>query len=770
MALGTLLIHGTLATLLFLGIFHYVARGYQEQFVGHVRTESHQLSSAIGLSPRQADHVISDLALSGEVVYAEYLSDKGVVIATMPAEARKEALVFRQDFFFGEHRDHAYFLAVPVYGADQGQLGILRLGFDETPVEERINAFRTMGIFLAVSYTVLMLALIGVSGRLLTGSINRLRSISRKIAQGHTEEAILVETGIEEVSSLAEDMEKMREELVRQKQDIASREARQKAVLETAGEGIITMDPSCVVRSFNKAAERIFECSAANVLQKPFTDLLASEEIGRFVSYTGALTLVGEHEFVGLRKSGKSVLLRLTITGSVANAEEFFTIVVQDISQRREFELQLSFQATHDALTGLPNRTLFMDRLNQALALNARAEKIGALFFIDLDRFKYVNDTLGHEFGDLLLQAVADRLGACVRAEDTLARLGGDEFTVILPNLDHIDGATVVARKILDVLKQPFVIAGREVFVGCSIGITLFPLDDNEAKELVKNADAAMYYAKGRGGSNFQFYATQTRARISERLDIELQLRHALERNELLLVYQPQVDITTMQITGVEALLRWDSPLRGLLAPGDFISIAEETGLVVPIGEWVLRTACTQGKLWHDAGFDDLSIAVNFSARQFTHSDLFATVDSILRETGLDPRCLEMELTENTLMQYSDESSKVLRELTQLGVRISVDDFGTGYSSLSYLKHYPISTLKIAKPFIDDVASDPNNAAIVSAIAAMGHSLGMKVIAEGVESQQQLDFVRAKRCDVVQGYYFGKPVLAEKLELFARQS
>ncbi len=436
---------------------------------------------------------------------------------------------------------------------------------------------------------------------------------------------------------------------------------------------------------------------------------------------------------------------------------------VQDITERKDAEARLNYLAHYDTLTGLPNRVLLYDRLNQVMTEADRNDRLVAVMFLDLDRFKIVNDTLGHDVGDVLLKSVAERLMTCVRAGDTISRLGGDEFTVVLADVEHGDDVARVAQKIIDSFVPPFHIDGRELFMSPSIGITLYPFDDNNLESLLRNADAAMYHAKEMGRNTFRFYTAELNRRTAKRLALETALRHALERHELLLHYQPQVNLKTGRITGLEALLRWQHPEMGLIPPLDFIPLAEETGLIIPIGEWVLRTACAQARAWHDAGFRNLQIAVNLSGRQLQHLGLAKVVKNALKEAGLDPRQLDLELTESLLMHNTGETLAAMDELHTLGVTFSMDDFGTGYSSLSYLKRFPIDIIKIDQSFVRDIPRDPDDAAIAQAIIAIAHSLGMKVIAEGVETAKQLAFMRSHKCDGVQGYHFSKPVTAEAI-------
>jgi diguanylate cyclase (GGDEF)-like protein len=410
-------------------------------------------------------------------------------------------------------------------------------------------------------------------------------------------------------------------------------------------------------------------------------------------------------------------------------------------------------------LTGLPNRLLFRDRISIALAHARRAQRNCAVIFLDLDQFKLVNDTLGHTFGDRLLQAIGARLVSCVRAEDTVARMGGDEFTILLTDLVDRRGASTVAHKVLDAVRHPVTVDEHELYVTTSIGISIFPDDGADAEMLLKNADRAMYRAKELGRDNFQF------ATIYEgegRLALERSLHHGLERGEFVIHYQPMVEIATGRVVGAEALVRWNRPDHGLVGPEEFIPIAEETRLIVPLGEWVLRTACTQMKAWHDAGHAWLRIAVNLSPRQFQQRDLTATVERILAETGYPAPLLDLEITESTAMANVELSLQILNRLKDMGIRISIDDFGTGYSSLSYLKRFPIDTVKIDQDFVRDVTSA--DTAIISAVISMARALNLRVIAEGVETEEQLAFLRREQCSEMQGFLYSEPLPAAEFE------
>lgn len=432
-----------------------------------------------------------------------------------------------------------------------------------------------------------------------------------------------------------------------------------------------------------------------------------------------------------------------------------------DITARKRAEEELRRLAHHDALTGLANQALFKNHLDQALAFARRHGRRIAVLFVDLDRFKFINDTLGHDVGDCLLQYAAHRLKGCVRASDTVARMGGDEFVLILTDIAHAEDAAVVAQNIFNALLPEFVLEGHKVVVTPSIGISLFPDDGEDGQTLLKHADLAMYRAKEQGRNSYHFYTPEMTARIRERLVLEHDLRRALAQDELFLHYQPKVDLKNGRIVGTEALLRWQQPDRGLVPPAQFVPLAEETGLIVPIGAWALQTACRQTRVWQEAGLTNLTMAVNLSGRQFKEVELVSTVARILEETALHPACLEFEITESLLMQDTQNSIAALSALKEMGIRITIDDFGTGYSSLSYLKRFSIDSLKIDQSFVQDVSTDPNDAAITKAIIAMAHSLGIKVIAEGVETQEQLKFLQIHGCDEIQGYYFSRPVSAE---------
>lgn len=436
---------------------------------------------------------------------------------------------------------------------------------------------------------------------------------------------------------------------------------------------------------------------------------------------------------------------------------------IQDITDRRRAEEQVEFLAFYDALTGLPNRSLLRDRMSKALANARRHDEKVALLFLDLDRFKIINDSLGHSCGDLLLQQVAGRLRKSAREQDTVSRIGGDEFLIAMSGIKDIPDAAVAAERIMDEMTAGFLVQGHSLNVSCSMGISIYPEHGADSETLIKNADAAMYYAKESGRNAFRFFTQHMNAQVVERLTIEHNLRMALERNELFLVYQPQLEVSSGRITGIEALLRWQSPELGLVPPDRFIRVAENSGLILPIGEWVLRAACATVRRWQDEGLPAIPVAVNVSAVRFRQEGFRSLVKRVLQETGLAAQFLELELTESLLLSNADVTLPVLRELKEMGVKLAIDDFGTGYSSLSYLRQFPVNHLKIDRSFINAVAVNSDDAAITTAVINLGKSLNLKVIAEGVENEEQMAFLKNHRCDEIQGYYFCKPLTSDQI-------
>lgn len=458
------------------------------------------------------------------------------------------------------------------------------------------------------------------------------------------------------------------------------------------------------------------------------------------------------------RKDGSMFPAEVTINYFEYSGRSVSYSFFQDISERKRYEEEMEFQATHDALTGLANRTLLQDRLAQSLHYARRSGRLVAVLLLDVDRFKVINDSLGHQFGDQVLCAVALRLQQSVREADTVARLGGDEFVVLLAEVAAEEDIGMVATNLLNNLTLPYRIGEREITVTASTGISIYPKDSNEAATLIRDADLAMYRAKQDGGSNFCFYTSEMNQHAMETMEVESALRLALEREEFCLHYQPKVSLASGRIIGCEALVRWLHPLRGMVSPADFVPLAEETGLIVPLGTWVLKEACRQVKAWQVNGLPATGVAVNLSARQLRKRDLPQLVEGILREADLDPRFLELELTESMVMNDPAGAERTMQTLKELGVGLSLDDFGTGYSSLNYLRRFPVDSLKIDRSFIRNVATDPSGASVVTSIIDIAHNLSLTAVAEGVETIDQLTFLKGCGCDVFQGFLFSKPL------------
>ena len=543
---------------------------------------------------------------------------------------------------------------------------------------------------------------------------------------------------------------------------------------ENTADGVVIYDAQRRILSVNKSFTTITGYQEHEVLGKPADFLHAGTHDDAF--YRDVSSVVDENgrwqgEMTRRRKNGEvyPALCSVSAVKDDKGAITNYVTVFNDISSFKQYEAKLEFIAHHDSLTGLPNRALFLERFRQALVRARRRKSALALLFIDLDQFKTVNDTLGHHAGDELLQVVATRLQSCVRESDVVARLAGDEFTIMLEDLNATEDAGKVAEKLLPALVNPIEIGEHKLVISASIGITCYPHDGGESEMLLKNADAAMYAAKQKGRNTYQFFTPEMNERVVKRAHMEASMRRALERNEFVLHYQPKVKLAGGEIFGIEALLRWAHPDRGLVPPAEFIHVLEETGLIVPVGEWVIREACRQIKAWEQSGLTVPPVAVNISARQFAQKDLEQTIANILRESGVSPQLLQLEITESLLMGDPERAEHTLSALKQAGIRLSIDDFGTGYSSLAYLRRFPLDTLKIDRAFVKDMVEDPDDAAITLAIISLAHSLGLKVVAEGVETEAQVNLLALHSCDEMQGYYFSKPVAPAALGTMLRE-
>ena len=571
---------------------------------------------------------------------------------------------------------------------------------------------------------------------------------------------------------LEEEVQHRTAELVERNREIADREVHYRAVVEGATEGILTLDKQGLIARDNTAAKKMFGYDSGMMIGMPLVQMLTPDSAKRCLGSDGLLYPVSNLSLEAQHKNGETIPILLSINTFKYETDHYFTAIIQDISERVMFEKHLARLAYYDSLTGLPNRRMFHDRLVQAIERARRNEKLVGVLFLDLDHFKDINDTLGHLFGDRVLQETAKRLSDLLRKEDTVARLGGDEFTVILESIRNLADAEDVANKILHSIRQPFKLGEHEIYVTSSIGITLYPLDDSDIERLIMNADGAMYQAKSHGRNTYELYTPKILSKTIERVALEASFRNAVKsadfhlqyQPEFVLHYQPEVDRYSGEVVGAEALIRWQHSELGIIGPDQFIPLAEATGLIVPLGEWVLRTACKQAVAWRKSGFPPFHIAVNVSALQLKSREIVPQVARILEETGMEGRYLELELTESMVLDKSEELIAILRSFKEMGITISIDDFGTGHSSLANLQLLPVDNVKIDISFIRNVTKSEQDAAIVVGIIEMAHKLGLKVIAEGVETEEQQMYLLAHHCDIMQGYHFSRPMVAEDFE------
>ena len=572
-----------------------------------------------------------------------------------------------------------------------------------------------------------------------------------------------LDTSLEETSSLADAFKDMREQVHIRQQSLEN-------ILDNAAEAIITIDVSGTIKTFNRAAEQLFGYQDEEVLGKSVFMLTSNPEQFQHDDYISELMRTGESGIIGnvwemniQRKNGEFVRVALKISSALVGGKRLYTGLVEDISERSKMVTKLQNMAEQDSLTGLPNRAMFKARLEHAVEQAQHSETLVALMFLDLDKFKDINDSLGHHSGDEVLQKVAQRLRAGIREGDTVARLGGDEFTIILEGLHHKDEAINVAKKILEIFSAPIILHKQEYYIGTSIGITLFPNDSEEMDILIRNADIAMYDAKQQGGSSYKFYSKEMSTEVKKRLGMQTALHHAVKNQEFVLHYQPILDLKSGRLIGVEALLRWNHPETGLMLPGDFMETLEETGLIIQVTEWILEQVGNCFQELESAGLPDTTISVNFTPQCFSIVNMVNCIEKFLESHRLPPKNLIIEVTENILITSGDYAASAIQQLKEFGMKIALDDFGTGYSSLSHLRSFPIDIIKIDREFVQDIALNEDDATLASAIISMAHHLGLKVIAEGIETTEQLEFMRSQQCDAIQGYLISRPVELEKV-------
>lgn len=627
-----------------------------------------------------------------------------------------------------------------------------------------IYSLRNLLLTLIVLFSITVILVSLYIARSITLPISRLTEVATIISSGNLSKRADVSAD-DETGVLARAFNRMTENLIHDINERRQAEEKFQSLLESAPDSIVIIEQTGEICLANLQVEKLFGYSSAELLGKLIEVLVPEIHFPDRPGLHSVPAAKGDtqpifkdKELYGIHKDGTKFPIEISLAPIKTKAGLLTTIVIHDISARKRAEDRLVRQANFDALTGLPNRMLAADRLAQALA-HARRKRLNvAVMFIDIDRFKNVNDTLGHSVGDRLLAEVARCLSDSVHEDDTVARLGGDEFLIILPELKTLASAEIVAERVLNALSRPFKLDDRELFTGASIGITGYPDDSDDADVLLRNADSAMYQAKEAGRNTFRFFTPEMNIRLLKRLEMESQLRYAMSREELSLCFQLQVDIKTGRLVGAEALLRWHNPELGTVAPDEFIPLAEETGLIVAIGEWVLMKACSTAVMWQQQVPEGIRVSVNVSAVQFTSADLTGKVYEALKTSGLPPSLLELEITERLLVEDNPSTSSILAQIKRMGVRLSLDDFGKGYSSLSYLKRFPFDVLKIDRTFISGVTTNPEDAALCRAITAMASSLNLSVVAEGVETQAQWDYLHSHGADLVQGYHISEPL------------
>ncbi len=651
---------------------------------------------------------------------------------------------------------------------------------------DKINAHSTLShdlsqinlaFVVTVSLLVISVIIAGISLVIyrIDDPLNKVRVAMHDLSSGDMSRRLKVSDVIkDEFSELtvdfnlfAERLQSLFDEVISANTALENSEKRVRAILENALVGIAHIKDGNIV-AVNRKFEEIFGYERDEIQGLRKEILYPSVDIHKAINEAASMLLANNETYQGewkMKHKNGTIFWCAVSAKSISEKtrEEGIIWLFEDITQRKRSEEELLHLANYDSLTGLPNRSLFIDRLEQGIGRTRRQDGLLGLLYIDLDRFKIINDSMGHTTGDELLKCVASRFFECVRNTDTVCRLGGDEFTIVLPEMQDISDAGKVAEKIIMVMNDPFDLNGEKVNISPSIGVSIFPDDGEEIESLLKNADSAMYHAKSKGRNNYQYYTQEMNAEARQRLDRENRLRRAVEFDQFMLYYQPQVDTKTLHITGYEALIRWHDSETGLVSPDQFIPLLEDTGLIVPVGDWILRRACLDVKQMSAKNEHFKSVSINLSARQFVDHSIVDRIRLIMEETGISPDQLVIEITETIMMTETERSLKLLTELSELGVMLSLDDFGTGYSSLAYLKQFPINVIKIDKSFIHDLHTNQSDSAICEAIIAIGHRLNLKVVAEGVETEEQYIYIRDKGCHSIQGYYFGKPLPISQL-------
>ena len=785
MVLGELLIHSILIPTLFFGINITVKDGYESSFIEQANSKSALLATLVSYNTNQQDisNLLNDAVNSNQILSATLIYETGNAIQS-PSHAAA-LILFKEDQQFAQHDDNAYHVSTSLI-TSKGITATLQTSFDETPLAEQIQNTYRVSIVLAFAYILITLILSGLLGQQLTRPIRKLRDDARAIASGNTDKQLNVISSISEVASLTDNLETMKKSLIKHSQDSLAREAHLRSVMDNVVDGIIITNTEGMIESLNPAAISLFDYTKGELIEEHINilldvnALLEIEQQNIVADNIVSATQSKLQETEGYRKSGAIFPLEVAVSKMIVNDQTHYIYVTHDITARKNAENELKqlhnelerrviirtselaaaneeleHQALHDSLTDLPNRVLLLDRLNQAILTNQRNETKLALFMIDLDRFKEINDTLGHHYGDIILQQVAMRMRETLHQSCTVARLGGDEFAILLPAIKSRKEPANVASAIIHAIDQPFLLEEQAFHVGASIGIALFPEHGTDASTLMRHADIAMYVTKNNNG-DYTFYDPSLDQHSRDRLALTTELRHAIDNNELRLHYQPKIDFKTGNVAEVEALVRWQHPRFGLMTPDHFIALSEHTGLIRPLALWVIREALSTCRQWHKMGHK-LKVAVNLSTHNLHDPQLTEHIKQASKECEVDTSYLVLEITESAVMSDPVSAMKVLEELSAMGIHLSIDDFGTGYSSLAYLKQLPMDEIKIDKSFVMDMINDKDDYIIVRSTIDLAHNMGRKVIAEGVESPEIWDALDKMGCDMAQGNYISLP-------------
>jgi len=799
MVLGELLIHSFLIPTLFFGINFIVKEGYESRFIEQANSKAALLATLVShnISHQEIDGLLNDTVISKQVLSAKLIYENGNAIHSHPNDIT--APLFKEDQQFAQHGDNAYHVST-VLVTNLGAPAILQTSFDERPIAAQIQQTYQASIVLAIAYILITLVLSGILGQQLTLPIRKLRDDARAIASGNTDKPLNVISSISEVASLIDNLETMKKALIKHSQDSIAREAHLRSVMDNVVDGIIITNTEGMIESLNPAAISLFDYSKGELIEEHINVLLDVNALlelePRHHTYNENNISAAQNklqETEGYRKSGATFPLEVAISKMIVNEQTHYIYVTHDITARKDAESELKqlhnelerrviirtselaaaneeleHQALHDSLTDLPNRVLLLDRLNQAILTNQRNDTKLALFMIDLDRFKEINDTLGHHYGDIILQQVANRMREVLHQSSTVARLGGDEFAILLPAVEGTKEPANIATAIIHAIDQPFLLEEQAFHVGASIGVALFPEHGADTSTLMRHADIAMYVAKKNNG-DYTFYDSSLDQHSRDRLALTTELRHAIEHSQLRLHYQPKIDFKTGNVAEVEALVRWEHPRFGLMTPDHFIPLSEHTGLIRPLTLWVIREALNTCHQWHAMGHK-LKVAVNLSTHNLHDAQLTKHIQQACQECGIDTSYLVLEITESAVMSDPIGAMKILGELSDMGISLSIDDFGTGYSSLAYLKQLPMDEIKIDKSFVMDMINDKDDYIIVRATIDLAHNMGRKVIAEGVESPEIWEILDRMGCDMAQGNYISIPRTADDFAQWLQDS